>query len=364
MMTITEKVKILDMTKEGQTFAAIARHFGVNESTIRYIKKEESSIRKTAAITLNKSAKRVVTSRNKTIVLMEAALAVWIADCRNKNIALDTKIITTKAKSLYEIFAATDSDNNQGEDDTPSGVQPKKRFSASKGWFQKFQKRYGLKSVYLHGKAASADRNATETCANESFKEIIHGGECGSEQVFNMDKTDLFRKRMPCRTFLFKDEAKPALFKAHKDHLTLLMCSNAAGFLLKSALIYKSKNPRALKYKNKNLLTEQAGWTSERLFQIFSLSKQLKEQSKQWDDDIIRSEEFCNKIDEIMIPYKFLLDQEEKRQHQLPITMFFQPLKKEPVNAAAMIESMDEAKVDAPCKEKVFEPSEEEVVAS
>ncbi|XP_066970065.1 tigger transposable element-derived protein 1-like [Macrobrachium rosenbergii] len=115
MMTIAEKVKLLDMLKEGRKFAAVACHFGVNESTIRYIYKDEAKIRKTAAITFNKSAKRVVTARNKTIVRMEAALDVWIADCRKKNIALDTNIIQTKATSLYETFAAKEPEDDSGE---------------------------------------------------------------------------------------------------------------------------------------------------------------------------------------------------------------------------------------------------------
>ena len=70
MMTIAEKVELLDLLKEGRTFAAVARHFGVNESTFRYIEKDEANIRKTAVIIFNKSAKRVVTARNKTIVIV------------------------------------------------------------------------------------------------------------------------------------------------------------------------------------------------------------------------------------------------------------------------------------------------------
>ncbi|XP_067133880.1 tigger transposable element-derived protein 1-like [Centruroides vittatus] len=69
-----------------------------------------------------------------------------------------------------------------------------------------------------------------------------------------MDETGLFWKRMPSRTFLYKDELKKPGFKAHKDRVTLLMCGNAAGFMLKPGLIYKSLNPRALKNKNKALL--------------------------------------------------------------------------------------------------------------
>ena len=84
MMTISEKVKLLVMLKEGRRFAAVVRHYGVNESTVRYIKKDEANIRKTAAITVTTEAKRVATPRNEKIVKMEAALALWIMDCRKK----------------------------------------------------------------------------------------------------------------------------------------------------------------------------------------------------------------------------------------------------------------------------------------
>ncbi|XP_068214445.1 tigger transposable element-derived protein 1-like [Palaemon carinicauda] len=82
------------------------------------------------------------------------------------------------------------------------------------------------------------------------------------EQVFNMDETGLFWKRMPSRAFLYKDEMKKQGFKAHKDRITLLMCENAVGFMLKPGLIYKSMNPRALKNNNKALLP--ISWVSNK----------------------------------------------------------------------------------------------------
>lgn len=51
-----------------------------------------------------------------------------------------------------------------------------------------------------------------------------------------------------------KDEATGPGFNAQKDRVTLIMCGNAAGFMLKPGLIYKDANPRALKNKNKNVL--------------------------------------------------------------------------------------------------------------
>ena len=64
------------MLKEGRSYVAVGRHYGINESSVRYIKKEENNIRTTAAIRFNRDAKRVVTVRNKTIVYTSVWLGV------------------------------------------------------------------------------------------------------------------------------------------------------------------------------------------------------------------------------------------------------------------------------------------------
>ncbi|KAK7075319.1 hypothetical protein SK128_012420 [Halocaridina rubra] len=99
--------------QEGRRFSDVGRHFGINESIVRYIKKDETN-RKTASITSNKTAKRVVTPRNKIIVQMESTLALSIADCKKKNISLDTSIIQTKAKKLSETFATNEPNDDSG----------------------------------------------------------------------------------------------------------------------------------------------------------------------------------------------------------------------------------------------------------
>lgn len=152
------------MLKVGRKFEAESRHFGVDESTVRYIAEDEANIRKTAAITLIKSAKRVVTDRNKTIDRMVSVLAVWLADCRRKNVALDMNNIRTKAMGLYDTFAAKEPEDDIGDhEETGEGEenvkdpQPgmssdssheKRQFSANKRWFVKFQKRYGPKKRF------------------------------------------------------------------------------------------------------------------------------------------------------------------------------------------------------------------------
>lgn len=41
MLPIAEKVRLLNMLKEGRGYADVGRHYGINESTVRYIKKDE-----------------------------------------------------------------------------------------------------------------------------------------------------------------------------------------------------------------------------------------------------------------------------------------------------------------------------------
>ncbi|XP_068222855.1 tigger transposable element-derived protein 1-like [Palaemon carinicauda] len=106
----------------------------------------------------------------------------------------------------------------------------------------------------LYGEAASADSDPARRYVEAQFPKIIKDGQYLPEQVFNMDETGHFWKRMPSCTFLFKDEVHRPGYKAHKDRVTLIMCGNAAGFMMKPGLIYKTKNQRALKKKNKAML--------------------------------------------------------------------------------------------------------------
>ncbi|XP_064116719.1 tigger transposable element-derived protein 1-like [Macrobrachium nipponense] len=95
-------------------------------------------------------------------------------------------------------------------------------FQASKGWFHRFMQRFQLKYVSLHGEAASADVDAVQNYP-ETFKKLISDKGFCPQQVFNMDETGLFWKRMPSRTYIMKDEARASGFKAHKDRVTLIM---------------------------------------------------------------------------------------------------------------------------------------------
>lgn len=190
---------------------------------------------------------------------MEAALSLWIEDRNQKRVPLSGPIIREKAKRLYTHF-------KEGTDENMDGG-----FQASEGWFGKFKLRQSLHSIKIVGEVASADTVAAASYP-EDFMKIITDGGYKPEQVFNADETALFWKRMPNKTFISKAEKYASGFKAAKDRVTLLLCSNASGdCVIKPLMLYRSLNPRALKNQNKDNLpvfwrSNKKAWVTSAIF--------------------------------------------------------------------------------------------------
>lgn len=240
VMTLSEKVILLDKLRCGMSYAACSREYGVNESTVRYIKKNEKEIRQAVINSAPTTAKVTQHVRDGIIIKTEKALNIWIEDLNRRHIPVDTNSIRDKAKSLYEHFS--DGETNS-----------KNNFLASKGWFENFKKRFSLHNLKTTGEAASADHAAAEAYPAEFSKRMKDKG-YQPEQVFNADETGLWWKKMPSRTFISKEEKQAPGFKAQKDRVSLLLCGNAAGHMIKPMMLYRSKRPRALKGKDMNQL--------------------------------------------------------------------------------------------------------------
>ena len=317
---IQEKVKLLDMIKEGQSYAAVARHYGMNESTVRYIKKEEKNIRTTASLSINQTAKRVVCTRNKNIVKMETALALWIQDCQKKNITLNGNIIRSQAKKLYDTFAHQGgaAQAQQSDRDNPDDLQSSTSssgnfsgFSASKGWFDRFQKRFQLKSVSL-----------VKLLGGESFQDMTQD-----------NANDLIENHSPPLT----DEDLSELIKSVSE-----------------------EEVEELEEEEEK---EDEGLSLERLGRAMHTANDLKQMLAEWDPDMARSIQFQNSIDGAIQVYKDLLTQKKKHSHQRPITTFFTRQKKAASTTSTStathveVEALEQQQDDPPTPEEV--PAEE-----
>ncbi|XP_039605684.1 tigger transposable element-derived protein 1-like [Polypterus senegalus] len=166
----------------------------------------------------------------------ERLLILWLADQHQRHIPVSLMLIQEKAKRLFQAIKSKKGEGSESEE-----------FVASRGWFMHFKACANLHNVKVQGEAASGDEKAASTFPNK-LTELIKEEGCCAEQVFNVDETGLFWKRMPYRTYIAREEKTALGHKAGKERLTLLFGGNAAGdFKLKPLLVYQAENPRALK---------------------------------------------------------------------------------------------------------------------
>jgi hypothetical protein len=120
----------------------------------------------------------------------------------------------------------------------------------SSGWLQNFKKRFGLRSVKMHGEAASAPLTSLDE-ERVTLRRLL--SDYRQEDIFNADETGLFYRMPPGRTLATSSNVPG--HKKDKTRITVLLgCNSTGSEKLKPLVIGTARNPRSLNKVNRALL--------------------------------------------------------------------------------------------------------------
>ncbi|KAG7171332.1 Tigger transposable element-derived protein 1-like 9 [Homarus americanus] len=280
------KYKIIQELEKGTRQVDLARQHGVNESTIRIIKKDAAKIKEHMNITKSTGASMIKYFHNQVLLKTEKLLVSYLVRQARRNVAVDTRSVKEYARELYAAVSRK------------MGITEPKPFNASSGWLQRFKKRNKITNINIGGEEASADRVAAGEFP-PFLREIMEEGQYTDDQVFNMDESGPFWKKLPSKTFVVKNASKIRGRKLQKERITVLFTTNASGTCkLKLSVIHTACKLHA--YKSMDMTKLNVHWLTARKAWMFSTL------SLSWFDDCFVPDvkEFCEQQN---VPFKILL---------------------------------------------------------
>uniref|UniRef100_H3A775 HTH CENPB-type domain-containing protein n=1 Tax=Latimeria chalumnae TaxID=7897 RepID=H3A775_LATCH len=231
--TIKDKMFAIDLIKNGESQANVARYLNVAESTVRgWLKNEGKLISFLHEVNTSDGLTRKKARSAKDSDL-DFSLYAWFMQERQLGMPISGPILRAQAERFNRQLGG------------PSN------FKASQGWLHRFQKRHGIS---ISGRITN-DRAAVELFQSE-LKKVIEEVGYTDEQIYNCDETGLCFKLLPDRSMavnlgLHKGEG----FKKLKDRVTVLFCINKKGnHKLKPLCVGKSEKPRCFHHVNMNNL--------------------------------------------------------------------------------------------------------------
>ncbi|UYV69405.1 hypothetical protein LAZ67_6003482 [Cordylochernes scorpioides] len=120
VISLETKIEILDRLRKGDRVVDVEKSYSMNEATIRTIRTNENTIRKSVAAGNTTSMGTTSYTRNIAMEKMEQALILWIEDQTQKRVPIDTGAITNKALRIYEKKCEPASDDVDAAQEYPT----------------------------------------------------------------------------------------------------------------------------------------------------------------------------------------------------------------------------------------------------
>lgn len=247
MISLQSKIDIIKRKEMGERTSAIARSLDMSSSTIATILKSKETVERIArSSTTPLSDLCLARERDSIMSEMEAILSDWITDQNLYGGELSFGEIQRKALSIWQDLKeqkeAMQDDINNDCDKKPQN----QTFIASRGWFNRFRKRFNLipehEAVVEYSTSFIVDRYC------EELKKVFSERGYDPRQVFSFDEIILRWKNLPEGTLACWTKRLTPVLKNARDPLTLVLGGNASGdFKLKPCVVYHTENPCALK---------------------------------------------------------------------------------------------------------------------
>ena len=287
-----------------QNYAATAKEFGVNESTVRTIVKTTTRNGK-----LNDKGNHSGAGRPLTYPLeVEEDILSWLLELRDLHILVSILTLQEKAKRVVRPHNPT--------------------FNASRGWVEKFFMRHRLSLLSRTSISQKLPKQLEGSITKfyEDAGRYMRIGKYPRSLVANMDETPAFFDMIPAKS-ICKTGSRECIVRtsgSEKKYVTVVLSATADGTMLPPMLIFKGKTDKTIKKlripEGFIVKMKEKPWMDEGLMEVWVEEiwlKYVREVSKQvgFDNSLLTFDAFSahktddvqsklveNKSDILMIP--------------------------------------------------------------